>query len=262
MNVTKSTFVLSIIFLTGIFNGCSNIKFQSNVKPEDEIIRLDKPGDAPKGKNQDYKIGDDVSVIANNGDFFVQRKIDQIGGKMIFAPEYHERGGIKKWLPVAGSTYQNTFIDNQDTGRTAPKGYRVVSGGRSNYYEWFPPEQIFPAPWANNVKLKVGDIVYQKSQGFNSMRKGVVSELPVESYDDFRVRFSENNISTEVRASEIFSSIAQAKPEDLLPGEIVYYNETTWAIVIGKRDDKIIIRQEQNSLGDIIVDISKLQILK
>lgn len=254
MNIIKLKVLVLIIVLTGICAACRAGNFQP--RPEDEVIKLDKPGESPKGTDRDYKIGDQIAIIENDGRFSVGYSIDKICEKLIFASANLD--GMERWMPFE----QTSSYDGEDIEKTAFKGYRVVSGGRSNYYEWFPPEQIFPAPWANNVNLKIGDIVYQKNHGFYDVRKGVVTELPVKSNDNFRVRFGEENISTEVRSNEIFTSIYQAKPEDLSPGDIIYYNERTWAIVVDKRGGKIIIREEHSAMSDEMVDVSKLQILK
>lgn len=64
-----------------------------------------------------------------------------------------------------------------------------------------------------------------------------------------------------VNGRDVFSSIEPARTEALSPGDIVYYNKMYWAMVIGKRNDKIVIRQEGFPATDIAVHVSKLQIL-
>ena len=178
MDVIKLKILLLIVCLTGVSAACRGGNFQT--RPEDEVIKIERSGESPKGTDRDYKIGDQVAFIGNDGRLTVGYSIDKICEKLIFASANLD--GMEKWMP----SEQTSSYDREDIEKTASKGYRVVSGGRSNYYEWFPSEQIFPAPWANNVNLKIGDIVYQKKHGFSDMRKGVVTELPVKSSDDFR----------------------------------------------------------------------------
>ena len=63
-----------------------------------------------------------------------------------------------------------------------------------------------------------------------------------------------------MKSQDIHSSIEPAKPEDISPGVIVYYDKTRWAIVTGVNGDKVTIRPEGS--WEAIVHISKLQIVK
>ena len=149
----KSIFVLSVFCLMSVFSGCGNMKFQSNENPADKVIKLDTPGESPKGKDQDYKIGGAVSVIRNDGVFEVEGRISKICEKLIFVDDFFTPGK-KIWKPL--KPLQNV----QGNEKIALKGYEVgIRKVRKTEYEWYPPPQIFPAPWANNVNLKVGDTI-------------------------------------------------------------------------------------------------------
>lgn len=119
LNIIKSILVLTIACSTSICVGCGNVNFQP--PPEDKVIKLDQPGESPKAKEREYKHGDAVSLIKNDGTFVVE-----------------------------------AYIEEKD----AEKDYSVRTGsGRLTKYESYPPSQIFPAPWANYRNLKIGDAV-------------------------------------------------------------------------------------------------------
>lgn len=249
-------FVLSIVSLAGAASGCFDPNYKSVTKPEDEIVYLKTPEKPPQGVERDYKIGDAVAVIDTDGVFKVNMRIREMGGKLALV-EIKNSGGRTKWTPV------DNWTKLQGNEKTEPRGYRVHIGmSRRELNEWFPPSQVFPVPWANNVNLKVGDTVYQKRFGNFQPYKGVITEISKgASSNSFKLKYEGYTSPSWVKTEELFSSIEPAKAEDLTPGTIVYYNKGTWAMVIGKRDGKIIIRQERSS-DDIMVDVSKLEILK
>ncbi len=192
--------------------------------PEDKVIKLDQPGESPKAKEREYKHGDAVSLIEKDGTFVVE-----------------------------------AYIDEKD----AEKGYSVRTGsGRLTKYESYPPSQIFPAPWANYRNLKIGDAVYGRYFG-NFQEKGMITYVPSDENGTFSVKYSNDSKEQRIYVKDIYSSVEVATTESLSPGDIVYYQNSYWAIVIGKRDGKTIIRQDIYPLeGDILVDASKLQIFK
>ncbi len=157
----------------------------------------------------------------------------------------------------------NSTYDKEKIEKTVSEGYKLETVSNHPFYEFFPPEQIFPVPWANNLNLKVGDVVFKNSADFLNGEKAVISEVPIKRFGKFRVRFGTNENSSEIEASQIYTSIEPAKSENLSPGDFVRYDKKGWAMVIDKRSDKIIIRQVSNwEPEDIMVDASTLQILK
>ena len=220
MNVIKLKILLLIVCLTGISAACRSGNFQP--RPEDEVIKLDAPGESPKAKEREYKHDDPVSLIENDGTFVVE-----------------------------------AYIDKKD----AEKGYSVrIGSGRLTKYESYPSSQIFPAPWANYRNLKIGDAVYGRYFG-NFQEKGIITYVPQGEYDTFSVKLSNDSKEQRIYVKDVYSSVVTAKPESLSTGDIVYYQNSYWAIVIGKRSDKIIVRRDiYPPEGDILVDASKLQI--
>jgi hypothetical protein len=252
--IIKPFLILTLISPLLIFSGCAD--FKPKINTEDKAVRLDGLGDAPIGENRDYEIGDDVAVIYHDGRFYIDGVIKETGGEIIFVENLD---GAKKemWKPA------ESVSKNRDDARRAEKGFRVRIGtGRFAIDEWFPAEQIFPAPWANNKNLEIGDTVYRKRFGDFKPEKGVIEDLPQSKFSGFKVKFENQRTTETVDTEEIFSSIEQAKAKDLSPGKIIYYDKSYWAMVIGKRGDQIIIRQTGVSPQDISVDISKLEILK
>ena len=222
MNIIKLKVLFLIIVLTGICAACRTGNFQP--RPEDKVIKLDQPGESPKGISREYKHGDAVSLIKNDGTFTVE-----------------------------------AYIEEKD----AEKGYSVRTGsGRLTKYESYPPSQIFPAPWANYRNLKIGDAVYGRYFG-NFQEKGIITYAPSDENGTFSVKYNNHSTEQRVYVQDVYSSVEAAKTENLSTGDIVYYQNSYWAIVIGKRDGKTIIRRDvYPPEGDILVDASKLQIFK
>lgn len=229
--------------------------FETPVKPEDKVVKLAAPPPAPKGPNHDYEIGDAVSIIENNGVFTAKGRISAIGADLVFAEDFVS-SSKKIWklaVPSQSKPSDKNF---------APKGYKVDINERHRIFdEWFPPPQIFPAPWANNVNLKVGDTVYIRRFGSDPYR-AVIEKLPAGEFGSFFVKRGDHQTTELAPISDVFSSIEPAQSERLSPGDIVYYDRMHWTIIVGKRDNKIVIRPEGFPATDMMVDISKLQILK
>lgn len=222
MNVIKLKILFLIVCLMGVSAACRAGNFQP--RPEDEVIKLGAPGESPKSKECEYKHGDAVSLIENDGTFVVE-----------------------------------AYIDKKD----AERGYSVrIGSGRLTKYESYPPSQIFPAPWANYRNLKIGDAVYGRYFG-NFQEKGIITYVPQSELDTFSVKLSDHSTEQRLYVKDVYSSVETAKPENLSTGDIVYYQNSYWAIVIGKRSGKIIVRRDiYPPEGDILVDASKLQIFK
>lgn len=213
-------FLLLTIVSLSIVIGGCDQNFQP--RPEDAVVKLDQPAELPKGVDRNYKKGDAVSVIKTDGSFEVEG-----------------------------------WIDKKDEDN----GYVVRTGkNRLTKYETYPAARIFPAPWANYSKLKVGDAVYNIYSG---QQKGTIEYVPPDEYGNFLVNFGASSIGQNVAVTKAFSSIKTATAKNLSPGDVVYFQGSYWAIVIGKRGGKIIIRQDKYpSDGDVMVGASHLQIYK
>lgn len=182
MNVIKLKILLLIVCLTGVSAACRAGNFQP--RPEDEVIKLDAPGESPKAKEREYKHDDAVSLIENDGTFVVE-----------------------------------AYIDKKD----AEKGYSVrIGSGRLTKYESYPPSQIFPAPWANYRNLKIGDAVHGRYLG-NFQEKGIIIYVPKHEYDSFLVKLSDFSDQQRIRVKDVYTSVETAKPENLSAGDIVYF---------------------------------------
>lgn len=256
MKLTR--FILIIFCLTAMCGGCGNMQFRSNEKPEDVVIVLETLKESPQSKFSDFKIGDNVAVIRDDGVIDVSGRVEEMSEKIIYAAEpYRGRRGRELWMPFKRA------VNLKGDEKTASPGYKVRTGeGRFIKSEWFPSSQIFPAPWANAAKLKVGDMVYQIHFGDFPADKGVITELPKYENGAFSVRFDGMQRDERVERDKLFSSIEPAAADKLSIGDIVHYNRLYWAIVVGRQDGKIIIREAGFPARDKLVDVSKLQIMK
>lgn len=127
------------------------------------------------------EIGDAVSIIENNGVFKAKGRISDAGANLVFV-EAFINSSKKVWKPAVSDQ------SKPNDENFAPKAYKVGFFERNRtIYQWFPPSQIFPALWANNVNLKIGETVY--SQLFSSEPyKAVVEKLPVGEFGSFLVK--------------------------------------------------------------------------
>lgn len=237
--------------------GCGRARFEANQKKEEMVVKLENLADAPPGVERGYQIGDEVAIITNKGELYVNGIVEEIGENLVFAEDTAYAGGDrKKWLPAKAL---KTIRGDE---KTAAKGFRVRARvGRNTIYEWFPPAQIFPAPWVNGANIKVGDTVYERRFGFEPYR-GVVEQLPAGRAGNFRVKYEGYSSTGIVDREEIFRTFEAASTENLAPGDIVDFDNGYWAIVIGKRDGKIIVRSAGFPAQDLLVDVSKLRIFK
>lgn len=255
--MVKQFFGFFVFGLALVFGGCGGARFEANQKREEMVVKLENLADAPQGVERDYKVGDPVSIITNKGEVYINGSVEEIGENFVFAEDTSYSGkGQKKWLPA--KSLQNLRGDE----KTAAKGFRVRVGfGRFAINEWFPPAQIFPAPWAESVNIKVGDTVYQRRFGFEPYR-GVVEQLPPGKSDSFTVRFEGYSSTGKVSREEIYRTFEVASSENIAPGDIIDFDNGYWVIVTGKRDGKIIVRREGFPAQDLLVDVSKLRIFK
>lgn len=184
-------------------------------------------------------------------------KLDQPAESPKGAERNHKKGDAVSLIKTDDSFEVEGWIEKKD----ADNGYVVRTGkNRLTKYETYPTAQIFPAPWANYSNLKVGDAVYNRN---GSRQKGIIDYVPPDEYGNFGVDFGGRAIGQNVAVTNAFSSIETATAENLSPGDVVYFQGIYWAIVIGKRDGKIIIRQDKYpSEGDVMVDASHLQIFR
>ncbi len=90
----------------------------------------------------------------------------------------------------------------------------------------------------------------------------MITELPVNENGTFSVRFDGTQKDEWVKREKLFSSIEPAAIETLTIGDIVYFNQFYWAMIVGKQDGKIIIREAGFPAKDKLVDVSKLQIMR
>ncbi len=252
----KLNFRLALACLIGICVGCRGVTLPP--RPEDQVVRLDQREPSPAAKKDgNFKSGDPVVIVDNDGRLFFDT-VKGIWGEIALVRS--ESGSQKNWMLSKNGRPVSVISFDEQVERISPKGYAFEYGSRRKEYKYFPPEQIFSVPWASNVNLKAGDTVYSLENKYRYLEKGIVTEAPTALGNAFYVRFGDHADATLVGLREVCSAIEPAQPEDLSPGTFVFYSRG-WAMVIGKRDDKIIIR-EVNWSSDAVVDVSKLQIVR
>lgn len=222
MKYKQNIKILPIVLTFVFLCSCGQAIRQSNTNSNDKISKDKTISESPKSIKQDYQIGEDVAVIENKGLFSVEGKI---------------------------------LESNKD-------GYKVRIGeGRGSRTDSLLPEQIFPLPWSKNRNLQVGDTVYELPFGKFERKKGEIIKISEARNPRYLVKFADRNSEKYLDNDKIFSSIEEADFENLAEGEIVYFNKVRWAIVIGKRDGKAVIR-ESGFPGEKIVEVSELEKVK
>ena len=252
---------LAVILLLGFVlapaPGC-NGKWRSNQHSAERPVELDVRKPSPDSKAQDYQVDDDVSILGEDGTFETDARVLTITGKLVFAEATFAKSLPKKvWMPVDEG--KNLHGDEP----TASKGYKVrIGNGRSTSTAWFPPNRLFPAPWAGSAHIKVGDTVFERRSGDFAPEACVVADVPSDIHASVRVRCGKDNSQKSIERKEVFSSFTPATAATLSPGDIVYYDKMYWAMVVDKADGKIVIRQTGFAAKDTMVDAAKIQIAR
>lgn len=178
---------------------------------------------APVSKGQGFAVGDDVSIIDDDGTFEIEGHVTAV--------------------------------------RDAPKGYTVrVGNGRRTVTRSLAPSQVFPPPWASSARVRVGDTIYERSSSSYAPPKCVAQEVPADVHekitalcDDAKVRW--------IARENAFYAIEPATLNALSTGDIMYYENQHWVMVVGtaQADGRVAIRRKGIAAQDQLVSVSKLQ---
>lgn len=214
---------------------------------------------SPANPTASFKPNDDVAVIKDDGTFEIEASVQANGGKLVFVPpatgnSVASRLAKSGWMSVA--TAQNLT----GTEKTAEQGYQLrVGEGRFAETAWYPSTQVFPAPWSG-VGLKVGDTFYQRRFGDFPNVKCAVTELPTVPGGDVSAKCDGNDRTQHVKRQDMALAFkVPASLAEVQPGQIVYFDKMYWAIVVGKQDNRAVIRQTGFASKDKAVDLSKLE---
>ena len=251
-------FCFLVILLLPFAMACRTMKSAPGTKPETAAVTLPTLQDAPQGVEREYEVGDEVAVIGLDGRFEAECKVRSKTGTLVLTrPVRYRQSQPPEWLPM--ERVSNLQKDEQ----TVPVGYEVEIGfGRNRRKAWFPPTQMFPAPWANAKNLRVGDTVWEKTFGSIPAKKAVIIALPVGQSRDFRVRYAERGHEDWVSWRKLFAVIEPAQLATLRAGDIVSHQNMQWAMVMGQREGKVIIREDGFPVKDQLVEVSQLLVCK
>lgn len=193
--------------------------------PEETATEAPSQFPSPVSKGGSFAVGDDVSIIDDDGRFDIDVRVAALSDK--------------------------------------PKGYSLrVGSGRSGRTKVLPAQQVFPAPWASAARVKVGDTVYQRSFGPFTPYKCVVTDVYEDLHADIKAKCGTDALPRLVHRQDTFYAFEPVtSATELLPGEIVYYENKYWAMVVGKSaaGDRIAIRVTGFAQKDQLAPLSKIQ---
>lgn len=179
---------------------------------------------APVSKGQDFAVGDDVSIIQDDGRFDIDVRVSAV--------------------------------------TEAPRRYTVrVGSGRASSTKSLAPSQVFPPPWASAARVRAGDTIYEIRFGNFAPSKCLVKQVPVDVHGSITASCDGATKTQSVARQDAFYAIEPATQSNVATGDIVYYDKTRWAMVVGppQSDGRVAIRETGYGARDQLVGLSKLQ---
>ncbi len=217
-----------IIILVGIVaasTAMTSCKPREKGPPEETSTEAPSQFPSPVSKGESFAIGDDVSILDDDGRFEIDVRVVALSDK--------------------------------------PKGYSLrIGSGRAGKTKVLPAQQVFPAPWASAARVKVGDTIYQRSFGNFAPYKCVVTDVSGDLHSDIKAKCGTDALPRLVHRQDTFYAFEPVtSATTLTPGEIVYYENKYWAMVVGQSDagDRIAIRATGFGQKDQLAPLSKIQ---
>ena len=178
----------------------------------------------PVGKSREVAVGDDVSIIEDDGRFEIDGRVTAV--------------------------------------TQSPKRYTVRLGsGRLASTKSVGPSQIFPPPWASAARVRVGDTIYEGRFGNFVPAKCVVKEVPADAHESITAPCEGATKTQYVARKDTFYAFEPATLSALSVGDIVYYDQMRWVMIVGTshRDGRVAIRETGSGGKDRLVSLSKIQ---
>lgn len=201
---------------------CTRSGGSADAGPPLEIAKPTR-GPSPANARPDFEVDDEVVFVREDGTFEVEATVLEVG-----APS---------------------------------QGYRIRSGsGRFTKTDWVPGPRIFPAPWLGTVK--VGDSFYERRFGNFTPPKCVVAAAPGSSHASVTARCEGDDRARTVKRQDMVAVFRAPSPGELKPGDVVYFKQMYWAIVIGTEGDRVVIRESGFASPDKAVLLSSLQAVR
>jgi hypothetical protein len=213
---------IALLVLAGVALASCNAR----PKPPAEEAATELPSQlpSPKSNAEGFAVGDDVSLIEDDGRFTIDLRV----------------------LAVTD----------------APRAYQIrVGANRFATTKWYPAAQVFPAPWAGSARFREGDAIYEIRFGKKlEPYKCVVQEVPADVRANIKAKCDGYSQPSSIARRDAFHAIEPATLSALAEGEIVYYDGTQWAMVVGKPPGgRVAIRVNGFAQKDQLVSVAKLQ---
>jgi hypothetical protein len=221
---------------------------EGGAAPAETVLAAQLP--SPVSKAADFKVDDDVAVVEDDGTFDIEARVYEVSAKLAnVKPPAGNGAGARLaqagWQPTADGT---------------TKGYRVLIGATKPKNQWIPATQAFPPPWMDPTKTRVGDTFSVRRFGNFESPKCSVTEVPTNPRVDVNVKCSDS--TTRVARHDMVANWRTPTLAELTEGEIVYFDKSYWAMVVGKQGNQVVIRQAGWASKDTAVDLSRVQTTK
>jgi hypothetical protein len=224
----RSSIAVTLVSLTLVSLTLLGCKLPKHGPREEPATDLPARRPSPVSKSEDFAVDEDVSVIDDDDTF-------AIDGRVV-------------------------------TVTAAPKGYTVRMGtGRAAKTKAFPASRVFPAPWASAKRVRVGDTIYHvRRYGSSVPPKCIVEAVPADIHATLTAE-CEGAGTLVVARTEAFFAIEPATAANLSPGDIAYFEKTSWAMIVGKPEPdgrSVAIRLSGYAAKDKLAPLSTLQRLR
>lgn len=203
------------------FASCKPRKYEP---PTETVTDLPTQLPSPESKGEEYAVGDDVSILDENGRFEVEVRVTAV--------------------------------------TTAPRMYTVRSTNRrSSLTKVLRPSQVFPPPWASAARVRVGDTIYERRFGNFAPSKCVAKVVPADVHGGITAECDGTTRTQFIARKDTFFAFEPATPGTLSVGDIVYYEKMSWVMVVGtsQPDGRVAIRSAGFAAKDQLVSLASIQ---
>lgn len=220
-----STTRLILVGCVLVSSALASCKPRQSTPAEEQVTSAATNFPSPMSKAGPFAVGDDVSVIDDDGGFHIDIRVTAV----------------------------------------TPAGYEVVIGSnRYRQKKVLPAARVFAAPWGSAARVKAGETIYEMRFGNFKPSKCIVTDVPADARQSIKAVCDGADKPQTVARNDTFYAIEPATLATVSPGQIVRYAKTSWVMVMGKSDagDRIGIRATGYGPKDQLVPISKLEVVR
>lgn len=238
-------------------------KFDSQANADnDPVVYLDTLLPRPDVMPFEIKINDKVAIVDTTGEFQIECEIQDKADTVYLIGSKVGRSNLKQWVTAA--EYKTYYYNNAYSviQNIITNAYKVRIGeGRFVETIWIADKFIYKAPWININALKKGDSVILRQFGDFKPYKALVTDDVKPQNDFVYVKYNEYSGTGTADYTEVFYDVRQAKAQDIVPGNILYFDKMYWVMAIQLKDDTHAIVRNAGFAGkDMIVPLSKLEL--